>query len=145
MNFVELSKKLGSTISNMDELIDRAVFDNEEEIIDLNTAQLSKGKDSLDQLLDEYASEEYAKFKKFLGSEAPLGTPNLKLEGDFYRGFKLEKDGDNYILFSVDEKSDRLTFKYGNEIFGLTEKSIEILKPNLLESFLIELRKSLGL
>lgn len=145
MELGELSKRLGSTISNMGELIDRAVFDNETEIINLNTAQLSRGIDSLGKFLEEYASEEYAKFKKSIGSEAPLGTPNLKLDGNFYEGFRLFKDDDNYIIFSDDEKTNSLVFKYGSDIFGLTEESIIINKPNLLESYLIEFRKSLGL
>lgn len=143
MEYRDLSKRIGSVIRNFEKLIDRAVLDNEEEILDLNTAQLSVGKDSLDMFLDEYASEEYAEFKKAMGSEAPLGIPDLKFEGDFYRGFTLEVQDDFYIIYSTDEKNDKLVFKYGTSIFGLTEKSIILNKPNLLESFLKELKNEL--
>ena len=145
MNLEQLSKNLGTAISAIQsgDILNRAVLENQSQIIDLNTAQLEKGKNSLDELLERYASDEYAAFKKALGSNAPKGVPNLKLEGDFYSGFKLERDGEDWIIFSTDEKNDDLVNKYGSSIFGLTEKSVKELLPELLETVLIELRKIL--
>jgi hypothetical protein len=130
-----------SALKRRDTIFRRAVLDNEAEIIDANTAQLEVGQDALGNLLDDYASTFYAEFKKAIGSNAPLGTPNLKLEGDFYAGFTLNVDGEQYFLTSTDEKAGDLAFKYGQDIFGLSEESLEKIRPLVLESFLILLRK----
>lgn len=145
MDLKQLSKNLGTAITAIEtgEILNRAVLENQAEILDLNTAQLEKGKNSLDELLQRYASDEYAKFKKAIGSNAPSGVPNLKLEGDFYSGFKLERDGEDWMIFSTDEKNDELVNKYGSSIFGLSEKSITELLPNLLETLLTDLRQIL--
>jgi len=145
MNFQQLSNNLGAAIQAIENgnILNRAVLDNQSEMTDLNTAQLEKGKNSLDELLERYASDAYADFKKSLGSNAPKGVPNLKLEGDFYSGFKIERDGEDWIMFSTDNKNDDLVNKYGSSIFGLSEASLTELLPRLLDSFIIELRKIL--
>jgi hypothetical protein len=119
---------------NVNELIDRAVLDNEAEILDANTAQLSQGKNAFDQFLEEYATQAYAQFKKAIGSQAPLGIPNLLLEGDFYSGFTLTVNNGEYIIDSTDEKTTDLTNKYGIDIFGLSEESLREIRPLILES-----------
>jgi hypothetical protein len=47
------------------------------------------------------------------------------------------------MIFSTDEKNDELVNKYGSSIFGLSEKSITELLPNLLETLLTDLRQIL--
>lgn len=134
MDLLDFQRKLKRL--SLDELINRAVLDNKEEILDLNTAQLEKGKDSFDQFLEPYAIYEYAKFKKFWGSIAPFNIPDLKLEGDFYEGFTLIVNGQDYFITSTDEKRDWLVGKYGLEIFALSEESLQEIRPQILESLL---------
>ena len=142
MDLLDLQRKLKRL--DTDELINRAVLDNKEEILDLNTAQLSKGKDSLGNLLDAYASDAYAEFKRVVkGSQAPKGTPDLKLEGDFYRGFTLIVEGQDYRVTSNDDKTGALVEKYGQEIFALSEESLQEVRPMILESLLKILRNEL--
>lgn len=141
MDLIDFNKSLRSI--NVDQLLSRAVLDNKEEIVDSNTAQLSKGRDSLGNFLDKYASDDYAQFKKAIGSEAPFGIPNLKLEGDFYSGFVLSADGKDFRLDSTDEKRDKLVNLYGTEIFGLSESSLEIVRQYILESLQKLLRDEL--
>jgi hypothetical protein len=117
-------------------IINRAIVENQEEILDLNTAQLEEGIDSEGNTLDEYAYDSYAKFKKSMGSKAPLGIPDLKLEGDFYAGFTLKKDDKDFLIISTDSKSHRLRDKYGENIFGLTSKSIGKVNQSILEDTL---------
>ncbi len=131
-------------LQNPEEIFRRAVLENEAEILDLNTAQLERGEDSFGNLLDEYASDTYAQFKQALGSKAPLGIPDLKLEGDFYSGFVLKYDGAAFFITSTDEKKDRLKDKYGEDVFGLQEKSIFDIGPDLLRSYLRITRKLVG-
>ena len=128
-------------VLDSDTLFHRAVVENRAELIDLNTAQLEKGKDALGNFLDEYISDSYAQFKIFLGSEAPFGIPNLKLEGDFYSGWVLEYDGRDFVFDSTDEKAFHLSEKYGIDIFGISEDDLDkIVRPMFLESILIMIR-----
>ena len=143
MNLVEFSKRLSQTIAGFDNLINRAVFEHEAEIIDLNTAQLSEGKDKTGEYLRDYRSESYAKFKIARGSKAPFMTPNLYLEGDFYRGFELDREGADFDIFSTDQKNDKLKGMYGEDIFGLSEESKSDLKPGLTETLITEIKDEL--
>lgn len=143
MSFESKIKKWTQALRNIDEPFQRAMLDNETEIIDANVAQLEIGQDALGNLLDEYASDAYAQFKKSMGSKAPMGVPDLKLEGDFHSGFILKRDGDMFFITSTDEKKDRLRDKYGEDIFGLSAESITTLKPDILVSFLKHFRDEL--
>lgn len=120
----------------------RAVLDNEAELIDANTAQLEKGKDALGNFLDEYASDTYAHFKVAVkGSQAPLGVPNLRLEGDFYEGFVLRWDGGEAFITSTDYKTPKLVTMYGVNIFGVNFDENPDLRDRLLQSWLEHLKK----
>lgn len=119
MSFESSIKQMTRTLRNIDVIFQRAVLDNEAEILDANTAQLEKGKDALGNLLEEYAWEWYAKMKQAEGSKAPFGIPDLKLEGNFYSGFILKHDGDKFFITSEDSKRDKLVEQYGEGIFGL--------------------------
>ncbi len=143
MDFQGSLNKWVNALSRPEEYFKRAIVENQEEILDLNIAQLDEGVDSLGNLLMEYASEEYAQFKKALGSKAPFGIPDLKLEGDFREGFVLITEGNEFRIDSTDEKAGELAFKYGQEIYGLNEKSLEIARPFILESWLNQLRNEL--
>lgn len=133
-----MERKLNKWISalrNVDDIFRGTVLENQEEILDANTSQLEMGKDSLGNFLYDYASDAYAQFKIAYGSKAPLGTPDLKLEGNFYDGFVLKYEGKGIVITSTDEKTDKLIKKYGGDIFGLADEQLDILKPQLIASF----------
>ncbi len=112
----------------------RAVMDNDDEIIDANTAQLSTGKDSLGDFLAEYSSEEYAQFKQSIGSDAPMGVADLKLDGDFYSDFMMQREGKEVAIRSKDEKAPKLEKDYGLEIYGLAPERVPEVAPLVVES-----------
>ena len=88
-------------------------------ITGMNKEQLAIGRDANNEQLQDYASESYAGFKvDVLGSEAPLGTPDLKYTGSFYDGFKIILDDYTITITSDDLKTLDLEGKYG-DIFGL--------------------------
>jgi len=144
MSFDTTIGKWKRGLSSFDQIFRKAVIEHQEKILDLNTAQLEIGKDSLGELLFSYASDSYAEFKKALGSKSPLGIPDLKLEGDFYSGFVLKFDGSEFFITSTDEKKDHLRDKYGEDIFGLGEDSLDFIRPFLLESYLTILRQKVA-
>lgn len=128
---------------NVDEFFKRAIVANQEEILDSNVAQLREGRDSFGEFLEEYASDDYAQFKKAMGSQAPFGIPDLILEGDFTEGFILTYKGDSFYFDSTDEKRNHLVDKYGQAIFGLSFKSQTELTPQIAASFLKFFRNGL--
>jgi len=100
-------------------------------IIDLNTAQLMKGEDSDEKSLGFYKSPAYAEMKMILN---PRGVVDLKLTGNFHESFFLEDSGNDFpfTINATDEKRDELVEKYGEGIFGLSEKSLADLREHLL-------------
>jgi len=132
-----------SALDKADKYFNEAIVEHREEILDLNVAQLEVGKDSLGQFLDDYASDAYAEYKQSIGSKAPLGTPDLILEGDFTEGFVLKGGNGEWFITSTDEKKDRLRDKYGEDIFGLSDDSLNEIRTYILESFLIRLRNGM--
>lgn len=142
MDFSGLYKKLKAL--KIEKLIDRAVLLNKEEIIDANTAQLSKGlRSDGSEISPGLANPFYAKEKKSSGGKAPLGVPDLKDEGDFYEGFYLESDSDGFEIGSKDSKESALQGKYGDKIFGLSDQSKENLKPQITEELITLIKEQL--
>ena len=142
-NVEDQLKKWIRTLRDPVRIFNRAIEANETEVLDANIAQLEKGQDALGNLLDQYASDEYAKFKKAMGSQSPLGIPDLKLEGDFHSGFVLKKDGKKFIITSTDEKKDRLKAKYGEDIFGVNFNENPDLLSYILESWITLFKQGL--
>ena len=144
MSFDTKINKWIKALGNADEIFRRAIIENQAEILDLNVAQLEVGKDSLGNLLDEYTTDEYAQFKQAIGSKAPFKIADLKLTGDFHSGFVLKYEGATvFNIDSTDEKTEQLKKEWGENIFGLSEESLEQIRPAILESFLIMFRNEL--
>lgn len=143
MDFDDSLKRWVNVLNKSEKYFKGAVIENREEILDLNTAQLEKGKDAEGNFLEQYALDSYAKFKQAIGSRSPFGVPDLKLEGDFHEGFKLLIEGNEFQITSTDSKSDDLEYKYGEDIFGLSKDSMNEVRPALLESWLKLLRNEL--
>lgn len=95
------------------------------EIIQLNQDQLYKQSvDSVGIRLPKYKSKVYSAEKVFKNPQLPFGSPDLKLSGDFYRGFNLSVGYTGiFTLDSSDSKTGSLEGRYGNKIFGLTPES----------------------
>ncbi len=140
MSFDSTIQKWVTALGRTDQYFRRAVIENQEEILDLNVAQLEVGENALGNLLDTYTTNEYSEFKQALGSKAPFGVADLILEGGFTEGFTLVREGNEFRFTSTDFKTDMLTEDWGEDIFGLQEKSITIISPAILESFLIQIR-----
>lgn len=93
----------------------------EAELIDKNIEQLSKGEQSTGDKTTPYASEDYKKYKKNIGSKSGDYADYI-LEGDFTEGIFVEFE-DYYILFdSKDSKTPKLEDR-DPFILGLQSKS----------------------
>lgn len=104
--------------------VPQIILETSQEIVQLNRDQLRQGIKSNGVTLLEYKSFEYAERKHAMNPAPGFGNPDLYLEGDFYRGFQVAKiTSRSFDLLSTDSKSDSLEEKYGEKIFGLTQKS----------------------
>lgn len=109
-------------------------------ILDLNREQLMHGEDSRGRKLLKYDSKEYADFKKKLN---PKGVTDLKLTGAFHESFTLDASEFPIEFGAADEKTTKLVAKYGQDIFGLSEESKEILEVVKLRDAAIRLYKKI--
>ena len=117
--------------------------ENEKGIINLNTqGQLFLGVDSNGNRLKPYTPYTIA-IKKEKGQ--PSDRTTLKDTGSFYSDFFLFSNGKDFDLFSSNIKTEKLTEKYGKDIFGLTPDNehfvnFEIVLPHLIEWMISQLR-----
>ena len=149
MSFKNLANntKILSDPKFIEGLIVKALFPLEAEMIDLNTGQLSEGLYSTGKKMEFYESDEYAKFKKSIGSKVSP-VRDQKVSGDFYEGWTVEFKS-NFVLFdSSDSKTSTIVKRDGIDVFGLTNKSVSELvelglSDNFQDLFLNELTKNM--
>jgi hypothetical protein len=121
MTIAEAYRRFGRL--NLREQVPVIIELTSDEIILLNQAQMYKSSlDSLGNNLGGYYFELYENIKKEL-NPALGGLVDLYLTGDFYSGFFVSIEEDNFIIGSTDSKSDDLESKYGKAIFGLSDES----------------------
>ena len=144
MELSRLQRNVASIVEKLDEMVLGSMIKNDNIIVDLNTSQLSDGLRSDNTSIEpEYFYPAYAKMKKSIGAKPPLGTPNLYLEGDFYRGFYAKKIQDWIEIHSTDWKEKKLREKYSDEIFGLTSKNMSVLGQHIIPDLLQNITKEL--
>jgi hypothetical protein len=108
------------TVFSQEEQIFKILKENEATIIDLNLSQLSNGQDSDGKPIEPPYTELTREIKREKGQ--PVDRVTLRDEGDFYRGFFMSDDFP-MVFDSKDWKTDKLTDKYGSEIFGLNKEN----------------------
>jgi hypothetical protein len=76
----------------------------------------------------------------------PTDRVTLKDTGDFYSDMFLDVRDNDFVIDSADSKTDELLKKYGEEIFGLTEKNQDqYVEENLEPVFQERIQKALEL
>lgn len=127
---------------NIDALADEVVLGNGDLAVKLNQNQLLDGEmPNGTQIVPEYASEFYAKFKNTRNPRPTIGVPDLNLTGSFYNGMKLKPD---LTISSSDSKAGAIKSKYG-DVQGLQkENELTFRRANDLD-FIKELKKQTGL
>lgn len=110
------------------------------QIVKLNTDNLLKGLTPLGQKLKpSYSRERYKRAKNKLNPLPGIGTPDLKLTGDFHKSFYVVAKNEQFSLEASDDKTGLLSKKYGEKnIFGLTVEDNEIVNYELILPKLLE-------
>jgi len=109
---------------------------NEPIIKAMNTAKLYSGKDSNDDDIFPEYTETTIELKKLAGQ--PFNRVTLNDIGRFYRDFFVNAEEGDYEIDSKNPKRNKLAKKYGEDIFGNTEKDEETINKEYILPDLIE-------
>lgn len=74
----------------------------------------------------------------------PTDRVTLRDEGDFERSFYLQVDSDIFTIRASDWKTEELVQKYGDEILGLTDDNIDIVRTFVVRELKEQLQKYLN-
>jgi hypothetical protein len=96
--------------------------DHEPELVDINTAQLLDGMDSEGKMIDPKYSPFTQEKKRREGK--PTDKVQLLDSGEFQHGFFILAEKFPVRFTSTDEKTAKITYRYGNEIFGPTKTNL---------------------
>ena len=131
---------------DFEEIFSTSVMANDAQIVDALHDQLQHGIKGDGEQIGEYQSENYAKAKFQMNSQAGFGNVDLKLTGDFYSGMALRKLEKDFQINSDDEKNVDLQNKYGIDIMSLTdERAGQVAQDYILDEFIKEIREKLSL
>lgn len=92
------------------------IEETEDDMVKVNRDQLMRNEDSDGKSLGDYRSDSYARFKFNRGQS---GAVDLFLKGDFQRSIYVEAKARQYFFNATDNKTSKLTVKYGEKIFGM--------------------------
>lgn len=120
---------------------------NKEFVIELNTnEQLFKdGVDSNNTKLDQIGGE-YSEYTILLKQEEGLPVDRITLynTGDFYNSFNVEVEKDGFVISANTIKGqDDLQDRWGEDILGLTDESIEQLINEIIPQFINYIRDAI--
>lgn len=143
MNYVEqLRQGVKNVQSNLDDLIDIAMHENENQIRNWITDRWLTGKTPLGDYIGVYRGQGYAELKNRLNSKAGLGNVDLTLTGALGRGIQISGFNNEYEVFSTDTKYSDIVAKYGEINFNISEPEREILFSKITLIILTELNKA---
>lgn len=110
-----------------------SLIQNKKEVIDTQRDQMFSGKRVDGSNITPPYRSRTIKIKRFKGQ--PTDRVTLKDTGDFYEGFTLSANTQEYNIWSTDYKNAWLIAKYKQSIFGLNIESATKVKPTLQNSF----------
>jgi hypothetical protein len=107
--------------------------------------QMRAGKNADGKRIGKYRNKAYARKKNEMNPEPGLGNVDLILTGEFSRNIFAQSDGGVMEIASNDSKSPMLEEKYGESIFGLSDKFKETPASILQTELNNEIKNELGL
>ena len=104
------------------------------ELVGEQQDQWLHGENSQGEKIGKYKNKIYRRKKFDMNPLAGYGNVDLRLKKEFYRNTKVYFFSRSFFFTSTDDKKEKLTAKYGEEIFGLNKKYIkktskEIVQP----------------
>lgn len=128
----EIKNRLQTIQSELPRLLKETFEELSATVEDFNIFQLREGQRADGTFLPDYSPRSVNVFGK------PPGPIRLFDEGDFYRGITLKVTDQGIELEGLDIKSEMLKLRYGDEIIGLSEESIDQLGRDYVRPLLEE-------
>lgn len=126
----------------------QSIEETADEMADKNKDQLLHGFNSSGELIGDtkpYQSADYA-FEKYNKNPLPgLGNPDLKDEGSFYAGIRIEVSGAVIKTESTDSKNEELEAKYKGALGLNKESKVEYIKESLRPVFFKKIKEKVKL
>ena len=116
-----IKNKLQNLPSELPRLLQETFEELASTVEDFNIFQLQEGQRADGTFLPDYSPRSVNVFGK------PPGPIRLFDEGDFYRGITLKVTSEGIELEGLDIKTEMLQFRYGANVIGLSEESIDTL------------------
>ena len=122
MTINAMYERVNAALGRLDEAEDYVLENKEyrEDVLELERERLFHGTNADgSEIVPEYKPSTVM-IKKKKGQ--PTDRVTLFDKGKFYGAFTMEREGDNVLFTSEDSKTKKLEEKYGERIFGLTDK-----------------------
>lgn len=147
MDIQQLSDNLNTIVNTWSSLESDFLKGFDADLIDINREQMMEGEDADGKEIGKLQSPEYIQLKKAMGSRAAFaGLADLKFTGAFQDAMYVEHRGDNISIDSRDSKKNKLTKKYGYQIFGVQQQRLdELIKDQIEPEFIDLLSKKMGI
>ena len=122
-------KALKYAVNSIYDILREVIEENKNLFEDLNTQQLDKGLNALDEKITappELGYKFYAPYtiieKKLNNQEHRFIT--LEDEGKFHKSITVKIEDSGFSMDATDSKKTKLVIKYGEEILGITEENL---------------------
>lgn len=138
-----LIDKLKSFEKELFEVIEKAIKDNEDFIIALNYEDqlYDKGIDRDGKKLTPPYAESTVKRKK--RKNQPTGRVTLRDENVFHQSFYIYYGTDNFQIMTTDPIEPILTYRYGEELLGLTDENLQYVTEKFVAPAILEKMREL--
>lgn len=119
MTIAELARRARRAVDNYPQTKREVAEDLSPDVTLLNREQMMAGLDAQEKPIAPAYSPYTRRLKQLAGQ--PDDRVTLFSTGAFQEGMFTRVEGDSLVTGSTDSKTDSLTAKYGEDIFGLTE------------------------
>ena len=140
-----MADNLTKMLSGIDKIIKDAAERNNDELADIQTDQMQKGKNAIGGNIGSLRSPSYGQRKKNRGGRAPFLQVDLKNTGKFQRGVFAKVAATGILLDSSDSKTSELKEKYdkNGSIFGYNEDSKGLVREVLVPTIAFQIKRDI--
>lgn len=124
----DMITRVESVLAEINSIYGDAIQESAESAIHWNQEQLLEGYKANGEMLDEYKWASYALYKHLINPRPMYGIADAKRTGGLYRDMYVRVSVDTVTFGSTATTAAFMIERDGEEIFGLSDESIELYK-----------------